>query len=148
MTGHKKDVIISTIARPGKVLIYGWFWPNGQKPPGGFGQPIQARSNIHGDFYADYSHGIRFIAPTMTVDGVSRSTEEILRDPVLSKLLSDEGPVYKVRYPAKNDPAPYRPASHEEYVAMSDAFPRAGRTTSLADQGTAILAQQAAKKTP
>lgn len=145
VTGHKKDVIISNLYKPGKVLIYGWFWPNGTTPPAGFSQPIQARSNIHGDFYVDYSHGIRFISPVMLVDGVEMKTEDVLRDPELSKLVSDEGPVRMIRYPAPNQPAPYRPAHKSEYVVLNDVYP-VPNTTSYADIGLAVLAQAAVKK--
>jgi len=141
VTGHKKDVVVSNLYKPGKVLIYGWFWPNGVTPPKGFSQPIQGRSNVHGDFYVDYSHGIRLVSPVMTVDGEERQTEAVLRDPELSKLLSDEGPVRTVRYPASNDPAPYRPASKEEYRVLNDVYP-VPSTTSLADIGLGVLASR------
>lgn len=142
VSGHKKDIVISNIFKPGKVLIYGWFWPNGIAPPAGFSQPIQARSNVHGDFYVDYSHGIRLVSPVMTVDGVEMQTEAVLRDPILSKLLSDEGPVRTVRYPASNDPAPYRPASRAEYAILNDVYP-VSSTASLADRGLEALATNA-----
>lgn len=46
IAGHKKDVLEDG-------SIYGWHRSNGE--------PIQPVSWIHGDNYADYSHGIRFI---------------------------------------------------------------------------------------
>jgi hypothetical protein len=141
VTGHKKDVIVSNIYKPGKVLIYGWFWPKDATPPKGFSQPIQARSNVHGDFYVDYSHGIRFVSPVMTVDGEERQTEAVLRDPELSKLLSDEGPVRTLRYPASNDPAPYHPANKEEYRVLNNPYP-VPSTVSLADLGLEALASR------
>lgn len=97
ISGHKKDVVLSNLIRPGKVVIYGWFNVDGT--------PIQQRTNVHGDFYADYSHGIRFVAPTLMVDGVQRNTVDILRDPVLSSLLSDEGPLNIIRYPVSPSPS-------------------------------------------
>jgi len=145
VTGHKKDVILSNLYKPGKVLIYGWFWPKDVTPPKGFSQPIQGRSNVHGDFYVDYSHGIRLVSPVMTVDGQEMQTEEVLRDSELSSLVSDEGPIRTVRYPASNDPAPYRPASKEEYRALSNPYPVAS-TASLADIGLEALASQAARR--
>jgi hypothetical protein len=138
VTGHKKDVIISNLAKAGKVLIYGWFWPPGVTPPAGFSNPIQARSNVHGDFYVDYSHGIRFVAPYMSVDGQERLTEEVLRDPELSKLLSDEGPLRVIRYPAPNDPKGLTVA---EYKALASAK----STASFADVGLAVLTSKGAR---
>lgn len=91
VSGHKKDVIISNIWKPGKVVIFGWYRPDGTR--------IQPKSNIHGDFYVDYSHGIRLISPNMQVNGQSMSVEEVLRSPVYSSLLSSEGVVTKPRYP-------------------------------------------------
>ena len=96
ISGHKKDVVLSNLIRPGKVVIYGWYQLNGT--------PIQPRTNVHGDFYADYSHGIRFVAPTMIVDGVQKNTADVLKDPILSSLVSDEGPLKIIRYPVSPSP--------------------------------------------
>ena len=46
-----------------------------------------------------YSHGMRLVAGTMTVDGTERQVSDVLRDPVLSRLLSDEGVIRSPRYP-------------------------------------------------
>lgn len=147
ITGHKKDVVISNIYKPKKVLIYGWFYPPGAKVPAGFSNPIQARSNIHYDGFADYSHGIRFISPVMKVDGQDMMTEDVMRDPVLSKLVSDEGIVRTVRYPAPNAPAepPYRPVDKKVYEALNDVYPRPN-TSSYADMGLSVLAEESAAK--
>lgn len=51
VAGHKKDVIPQQ--RAGKVTIYGWHRKDGR--------PIQPVSSIHGHYYYDYSHGVRFI---------------------------------------------------------------------------------------
>jgi hypothetical protein len=102
VSGDKKDVVISNIWKPGKVVIYGWIKPDGS--------PIQPLSNVHGDFYVDYSHGIRLVAPTMQVEGIGTvSTEAVLKDPKLSVLLSDEGPLRVTRYPTSVQPAPTTP---------------------------------------
>ncbi len=87
LAGHKKDVVISNRLdrNPGKVAIYGWHRTNGS--------PIQSLSTVHGENYVDYSHGIRLIQKTVVVDGREMSIEEVLRDPVLSGLLSNEGPI-------------------------------------------------------
>ena len=46
IAGHKKDVLADG-------SIYGWHRSNGE--------PIQPVSWVHGNDYADYSHGVRFI---------------------------------------------------------------------------------------
>src|SRR5439155_18545018 len=53
--GHKKDVVISNRLKekPNRVAIYGWHKLDGK--------PIQPLYVGHGDFYADYSHGIRLV---------------------------------------------------------------------------------------
>lgn len=142
-----KDVVISNIYKPGKVLIYGWFWPPGTVVPKGFSNPIQPRSNIHYDGYADYAHEEREVAPMMTVDGGEMPTEEVLKHPVFSKLLSDEGPLHFIRYPTPGTagPQPYRPASIAEYKAIHNVYPRAS-TMSLTDLGIAALSEASAKK--
>lgn len=85
VSGHKKDLVITNrlVARPGQLAIYGWHR--------GFGDPIQPLSTVHGAGYADYSHGIRLVSETVILDGKVRSVRDILRDPSLAKILSDEG---------------------------------------------------------
>ena len=61
------------------------------------GAPIQPLSTVHGACYADYSHGIRLVSETVVVDGKNRSVYDVLKDPVLSKVLSDEGPIPHLR---------------------------------------------------
>lgn len=51
VAGHKKDLIQQQ--RPGGVTIYGWHRLSGT--------PIQPVSSVHGENYADYSHGVRFV---------------------------------------------------------------------------------------
>jgi hypothetical protein len=121
ISGHKKDVVVSNIYRPGKVLIFGWYrlapphpdvFDDGQPVQDPDRQPIQPRSNIHGADYVDYSHGIRLIAPTAIVNGQTMDTEALYRHPTLSALVSNEGPLRTPRYPA-----PVRPPKTE--FAMS-----------------------------
>jgi hypothetical protein len=105
--GHKKDVVIWKNLRPGKVGIYGWFKLNGQPsnvvPENK--ERIQGLTDVHDVHYADYSHGIRFVSPDMILDGKNVKLENVLRDPALSGLVSDEGPLKEVRYPTpKNLP--------------------------------------------
>jgi hypothetical protein len=92
VAGHKKDVVVSNRLKEksGKVAIYGWHKPDGK--------PIQPLYVGHVDWYVDYSHGIRLVKKTVTIDGKPRDIGEVLRDPELSKLLSDEGPI-DVTYP-------------------------------------------------
>jgi hypothetical protein len=51
VAGHKKDILQPL--RPGRVTIYGWHRLNGK--------PIQPVSDVHGEYYADYSHGLRLV---------------------------------------------------------------------------------------
>lgn len=86
VAGHKKDLVISPreAAKPGHLVIYGWFGPDGT--------PIQPLSLLHSDRYVDFSHGVRLVADEMEVDGDERNIFEVLRDPELSALVSNEGP--------------------------------------------------------
>ncbi len=83
--GQKKDVVLSRRLRmhPGRVAIYGWHLA--------VGHPIQPLSTVHGALYADYSHGVRFVAPIVLVDGVARNYFDVLGDPVLGPVLSYDG---------------------------------------------------------
>lgn len=85
--GIKKDVVWTNRLRerPHKVAIYGWHYPDGR--------PIQTLYVGHVDWYVDYSHGVRLIAEEMLVDGTLRSVTDVLRDPRMHVLLSDEGPL-------------------------------------------------------
>lgn len=88
--GDKKDVVISVriytnfasqfVTKP--VVIYGWHQLNGT--------PIQGLYNGHEETYADYSHGIRFVQMDITVDGQPNTVTNVLEDPNLAGLLSDE----------------------------------------------------------
>ena len=91
VSGHKKDVVVTNrlAGNPGQIAIYGWHRLNGA--------PIQPLSTVHGACYADYSHGIRLISETVVVDGRARSVYDVLQDPVLSGVLSDEGPIPDLR---------------------------------------------------
>jgi hypothetical protein len=92
VAGHKKDVVISNRLRQNRarVAIYGWHRKSGKA--------IQPLSTIHGNHYADYSHGIRLIASLMQVNGKWVQVSEVLSDPELVHLLSDEGPIRQYRY--------------------------------------------------
>ena len=94
VAGHKKDVVITSklIANPGKVAIYGWHKPDGK--------PIQPLYTGHADTYADYSHGIRLVTIPLAWMAFRETIPEVLADPALSRLLSDEGPVATAKYPA------------------------------------------------
>lgn len=87
VSGHKKDVVLTNrlVTHPGQIAIYGWHRASGA--------PIQPLSTVHGAGYADYSHGIRLVANMALIDGKLRSVYEMLHDPALSKVLSDEGPI-------------------------------------------------------
>lgn len=84
-SGHKKDVVLTNRLRvqPGKVAIYGWHRPNGKA--------IQPLSLVHGNYYADYSHGIRLIDPWIKVDGKRRNINSVMSDKHLASLVSNEG---------------------------------------------------------
>ena len=87
VAGTKKDLVLTPqlFAMPDREAIYGWHQLNGR--------PIQPLSLVHGVHYADYSHGIRLIAGTVLVEGQARNYFEVLADPLLAHLLSDEGPI-------------------------------------------------------
>jgi hypothetical protein len=87
LTGHKKDLVLTDRLRRkrGRVAIYGWHRSGGR--------PIQPLSTVHGARYADYSHGVRLVSATVFVNGEPRSIYDVLEDPSLAPLLSDEGPI-------------------------------------------------------
>ncbi|HUW93656.1 MAG TPA: hypothetical protein VMV74_10875 [Bacteroidales bacterium] len=84
VAGIKKDVILASrlTDQHDRVIIYGWHKPDGK--------PIQPVYSKHVDWYVDYSHGIRFINNQVLLDGTPTLFTDILKDPVLFKLFSDE----------------------------------------------------------
>ena len=85
VAGHKKDVVTTPqlAGKPGKVAIYGWHHTNGV--------PIQPLYPGHADSWVDYSHGIRLVHRIARLDGIDTPLAEIMTDPELSALVSDEG---------------------------------------------------------
>jgi hypothetical protein len=90
VAGHKKDIIVSRYAEthPGGLDFYGLFDANGN--------PIQ-KDPAHENTYVDYSHGVRFISQEVIVNGKPMRYDDVLSDPRLAGLLSDEGPVHAER---------------------------------------------------
>jgi hypothetical protein len=90
IAGHKKDVVMTNRLIPGqgRIAIYGWHRLSGV--------PIQPLSTVHGAGYADYSHGIRLLSDQVLLNGESRLFYEILEDPAMAKVLSDEGVIGQV----------------------------------------------------
>jgi hypothetical protein len=86
IAGIKKDIVLSNrlLEKPHRVAIYGWHQSSGR--------PIQPLSIVHADSYVDYSHGVRLLSRLVIVDGRFIAVDDVLRDPVLCALLSDEGP--------------------------------------------------------
>ncbi len=84
VAGIKKDIILSARAaeRTDRVVLYGWHKPDGK--------PIQPVYIGHVYWYVDYSHGIRFMNRQVLLDGHPADVREILKDPVLFRVLSDE----------------------------------------------------------
>ena len=98
VAGIKKDVIVSSRIpeRPDRVVIYGWHRPDGS--------PIQPVYSGHIWWYVDYSHGIRLMNAQVLLDGRPALMADILKDPVLFRVVSDEEePVEMTSYPTKAD---------------------------------------------
>lgn len=91
VAGHKKDIVITPKLTKGKVAIYGWHYQNGTPI-----QPLNPWS--HSDTYVDYSHGTRLICLDAILNDQPIRLDDLLQDPALSKLISDEGPSKVVRY--------------------------------------------------
>jgi hypothetical protein len=94
IAGHKKDIVITPKLTDAlhRVCIYGWHELSGT--------PIQGLNPVsHSDTYEDYSHGVRLVSRDVLLDGKPARLEDLLRDPVLSSLVSDEGPSTFLGYP-------------------------------------------------
>lgn len=155
VAGHKKSVVVGNLYQPGKVLIFGWYKPEpdvfDDKTPltNPERQPRQPYSNVHGSFYLDYSHGIRFVGGTMNVNGQELLTADVMQHPQLSALVSHEGPLRMVRYPAPNKPRTTSPVGPLPAMPGLPAPPAVSyapyvpTTPSLADVGLQKMLQSA-----
>ena len=92
VAGIKKDLVVSNrlAEKPNRVAIYGWHKPDGQ--------PIQPLTTVHAASYVDYSHGLRLMRRTVTVDGKPRDVRHVTYAAGLCHLLSDEGPISRPAY--------------------------------------------------
>ena len=97
VAGQKKDLVITNrlATYPGRVAIYGWHREDGT--------PIQSLSTVHGENYADYSHGVRLVSMVAYVDDKERSLVDVLQDPQLAPAVSSEGPIRNFRALVSND---------------------------------------------
>jgi hypothetical protein len=90
--GQKKDIVITNqlLKNPKKVAIYGWH----EK----VGKPIQPLYLGHGDFYVDYSHGIRLVSKVCKVNGVEMDLEDVLKHKDYGPILTGAEPLQITRY--------------------------------------------------
>ncbi len=94
IAGDKKDLVITNRLNdnPDHLAIYGWHRMEDGKPIA-----IQSLSTVHPRDYVDYSHGVRLVSKKVLFDGKVTSIVSILRDPELSGILSNEGPIKDIR---------------------------------------------------
>lgn len=93
LAGHKKDVVMTNQLLKYKkhVAIYGWHQKNGV--------PIQGlNARDHGDFYVDYSHGIRLVSMNCRVNGVQMNLEDVLKSKDYGPILTADIPLSITRY--------------------------------------------------
>lgn len=97
ISGLKKDLILTARIESDsqlykdRIAIYGWHHPDGRPQ-----QPVFIR---HANFYSDYSHGARMIHRAILIDGKEHDLVEVMKDPVLFRLVSDEdSPLPYARY--------------------------------------------------
>lgn len=86
IAGTQKDVVISgkllRDTKKDRVAIYGWHKLDGQ--------PIQPLYTGHIYWWVDYSQGIRLVYRNIKVNGKWMDYTQVLKDPVLKRLLCDE----------------------------------------------------------
>jgi hypothetical protein len=122
--------LIGAKARDGSVAaaLYGWAVAPGFKPPPGVDlhkgtlpgiQNIQPLSTVHSAAnYTDYAMLTSLVRRDCVVDGVQRDLWDVLRDPVLSVLVSHEGPLRVLRQPG----VPTLPPLQESTMASGGVY--------------------------
>ncbi len=115
VAGDKKDLVLSKrlLLKPGRVAIYGWHRRDDD--------PIQPLSTAHGARYADYSHGVRLVSATAYLDGRPRPIADLLEDPRLADLLSDEGPIVRLAALIYSPPASPKLAARDNGCTLTVA---------------------------
>ena len=97
IAGIKKDVVISDKIprdpRTDRVAIYGWHRSDGK--------PIQPLYTGHVNWYVDYSHGIRLVYRMIKVNNKWMGYIDVLKDPLLRRLICDEPNCDFYRYPVE-----------------------------------------------
>ena len=95
IAGIKKDIIITNklnnYPKNDRVAIYGWHLKDGR--------PIQPVYTGHVNWYVDYSHGVRLIYRKIKINGKWMDYRAVLKDSVLSQVISNEGVMTYFSYP-------------------------------------------------
>lgn len=95
IAGIQKDVVISGRllheTKPDRVAIYGWHQLNGE--------PIQPLYTGHIYWWVDYSQGIRLVYRKIKVNGKWLDYLDVLKDPILRRLICDEEYCDFYKYP-------------------------------------------------
>jgi hypothetical protein len=96
VAGHQKDVVIASglASTPSKAAIYGWHQTNGV--------PIQPLYLKHAANWVDYSQCIRLVSKKMIANGEMRFFGDVIGDPELCGMVSDEGRISDPRYPTNH----------------------------------------------
>jgi GH25 family lysozyme M1 (1,4-beta-N-acetylmuramidase) len=130
------------VTEPNRAANYGWY-----DDAAGFWNPTrtlrvyQPLALAHDLSHVDYSQTQWFVKNDCLVDGEPRALAEVLVDPVLSSLVSDEGPLRIVRHPGVPPP----PASQPPQARAIEAASPPGRTTlQLGSKGSDVSVWQAA----
>lgn len=94
-----KDWATSKLLSRDRAVNFGWHSIAGTfASPGGLAV-LQPLADAHTVDQVDYSQVVTLVSSDMLVNGYVRKLDEILRDPVLSILVSDEGPLTTTRHP-------------------------------------------------
>jgi hypothetical protein len=92
IAGDKLDVVITSALseHPGAIALYGWHSSSGEVI-----QPLFIGAT---DSLVTFSHGVRLVDRSVVVDGARRDLWDVLRDPELAQILSDNGVIAQPHY--------------------------------------------------
>ena len=100
-----KNWVLSNLlaTHAGKAANYGWYdsrAPSHSKPGGHGPHPLwQPLGLAHDQAHVDYSQILRLVHRTCVLDGELRDIVDVMRDPTLASLVSDEGVMRLFRLP-------------------------------------------------
>jgi N-acetyl-anhydromuramyl-L-alanine amidase AmpD len=134
-----KDWVVTNrlVGHPNRAANYGWH--DSAAPNKKCWQPLGL---AHDRWHVDYSQVVRLVRRQIEVDGAPRDIVDVLGDPALAALVSDEGPIRFWRLAAVPEPRPGVSGLPSKEIPPSAPLPATPRTLRRGCSGDDVAAWQ------